>query len=279
MNALYVYLIMPRIVHLIAGYKGTGKDTFHKDLASGSIVFYKRSMPMFDYAWIPIWFMFICRIISLSLGIFVEYILTSLGHVQRHPPKWYVFSTRTSAIRACQEHLFVTRDRHQTAFARELKVLVHEKINRGINANPPLDDQWFETYKEQRIRIGNEMTTPRELYISVGEAAKRKDPIIWAKKCFDSFSDCDPTKSPEIIDITDWRFINEQIFANLHRDIYKIFTTRIYRSCIIPANVPSERGLDGIATDMILVPSRAEMIFALIRWPQYSRHMLIGELY
>lgn len=268
---------------MIAGYRGTGKDTLHTDLRLGNIVFRKGAMPVCDYSWIPIWIMFLWQMILLWTRAFVEFIGWSLsGYPHRDQPKWYVFANRKNAIRACQEYLFVTTDRQQTAFARELKRQVHEKINHAMDRKEQvLTDEWFEKNKEHRLKIGKEMTTPRELYIAMGEAAKRKDPIIWARKCFKSFAARPhpwPLGNVEIIDITDWRFRSEQIYANFHDAIYKIFTTRIYRSEVIAPNTPSEHDLDLVTTDLLLVTSQFEMIFALIRWPQYSRHTLIGEL-
>jgi hypothetical protein len=274
---------MPRIIHLIAGYRRTGKDTLHRDLISGEIVYVKSALPWCDYTWIPIWIMFALRMISLVCYVTACALMRYFGNSDRTRPKWIVFSNRTNAIRANQEYLLVTHDRQQAAFARELKRRVHAEINRGLPfGRDPLSDEWFEQNKDHRFRIGEQKTTPRELYISVGEGAKRRDPIIWVRKCFDSFARTgdftDPRDGPEIMDITDWRFPNEQIYAMLHSSVYRIFTTRIYRTDVpIPVG-ESERALDGVTTDLLLVAGYADMIFALIRWPQYARYMRIGSL-
>lgn len=289
---------MPRIVNLIAGYRRTGKDTLHNDLVHNTIVYRKNGfLPLCDYTWIPLWMMFMFRMVTIGSYILIEMI----KHMREQDsikakPRWLVFSNRTNAIHAHQEYLFVTCDRQQAAFARVLKQDVHEWINKCLNGKECLTDAWFEQNKDQKLRMGDIITSPRELYISRGEGAKREDPIIWVRKCFDSFAckkdnqHCvrggelkteSSTPAPgdsEIVDITDWRFPCEQIYAMLYKPIYRIFTTRIYRSVVNVPNDESEHGLDHVTTDLLLVPDWLDMIIALIRWPQYARHMHIGSL-
>jgi hypothetical protein len=267
---------MPRIIHLIAGYRTTGKDTLHRDLASGHIKYHKSQLPICDFTWVPIWMMFCIQMVIRGM----------YTYPPRNDVKWYVLGNRSTAIRVGQEYLLVTRDRQQAAFARELKREVHQYINDSIKQHSkskhhtPLTDEWFEKHKDQLMSINGVAVQPRSLYISMSEDAKKIDPTIWIRKCFESFAPRReaPFISSEIVDITDWRFPNEQIYTNFYTGIYKIFTSRVYRCCIPVIPVPSECSLDTTVTDLLLVPSYGEMILALIRWPQYARHMIIGEL-
>lgn len=262
----------PRIVHMIAGFRRTGKDTLHRDIIYGNIVFQKRSMPYSDYACIPIFIMFIWQTIALSWHLIIELINHYRGVSVQTDEKWLVYSTRSSAIRSCQEHLLVTKDRHQTSFARELKCVVHSRINQLRNDTNRLSDDWFEQNKDQKIRIGSTITTPREMYIIIGESEKKKDSTIWARKCVESIND----RPEEIVDITDWRFERELAYMEFFTNKYRIFTTRIYRSSINTPTDSTERDIDHIATDLLLVPSKFDMLCALSIWPQYARYTQIG---
>lgn len=257
---------------MIAGFRGTGKDTLHRDIISGNIVFRKGSMPCSDYSFMPTFIMFIWQTIALSWHLILELINYYREVPARTDEKWLVYSTRSSAIRGCQEHLFVTRDRCRVSFADGLKRLVHSRINQFRNDDNHLTDEWFEQNKEQKIRIGKIVSTPRELYVAIGESEKKKDPTVWARKCFDTIK----TRPEEIVDITDWRFQNEFAYSHFFSDRYRIFTTRIYRSCVNAPTHFTERNIDHIATDFLLVPSKFDMMGAMWIWPQYARYTQIG---
>lgn len=154
------------------------------------------------------------------------------------------------------------------AFADALKVATHSWLKLvGCPAHA------FEAVKNT-MRLPDPTTgetkTIRGHYIDFGQAARRKDPLVWAAPVAKAIADY----GKYTIDVTtDWRFENE-LAPRTHRTA----TIRLYRSGVPVAKAlpnrenDSEHNLDNVATDYLLVPP-GEFEAALKKFPQYANYI------
>lgn len=293
---------MPRIIHLISGTAKTGKDTLHRLLTSGKLIY--NEYTMFELPTSPLWIAWPIAMLWAIGQMMIYYVLkmchihSSESHRRFHCPRvyWYVFGTYNATRRALSENLFVTRNRRRFAFADALKQYCNGQMQKHTIDGQFHTDEWFEQHKDDLvIKRDDTLVTPRDVYIQLGTSKRQDDPNIWARKCFDAIDDLSSDQkdsdssgdTPPIIDITDYRFRNECAYAKridpLCRRSFQlhlrrsVFTTRLYRG-IKPSDDPSEHDLDHEMPDFLMVESMWHYAQCLWAHPEYAEYGIIGEM-
>lgn len=246
---------MPSFVHLITGFRQTGKDTLHYNLKSGHIRYVPMETPMWSHlqisnrqiAWVVAIVYAICNIIYEFFG-------GSMPHRQ------YIVMGN-SRFRGS---IYEIQDRDRVAQADPLKDEVHQLLN----LSPDSD---FEALKDTQIESTG--MTLREWYIKYATEKRSDDPDYWAALALEKIKDSPAT----IVDATDFRFPNEHDVAFEH---CCTTSTRIYRHSvpIPPPEEVTEHGLADFETDGLLIPSWFDYMCAIWRFPSYAAHIYMGDL-
>lgn len=172
------------------------------------------------------------------------------------------------------------------AFANALKTDTHRQL--GFRDCPA---HAFEAVKDTLVARdphSGEVATLRAHYIRLGQEARGRDPLVWARIVAKEIWEnrlCD-YPGPPVVDITtDWRFENELAprlsvapsgsLAWREEQAIAPTTVRLFREEVKAAAptadraTDSEHNLDGVKTDYLLVPP-GQFEAALRAFPQYE---------
>lgn len=173
---------------------------------------------------------------------------------------WTIYRPRNAKI------LFPSFSQGQVrrvAFADELRGQVMKKLQLPSTFDPQAN--------KNSIIDGK---TFRQHLIERGMEARQEDPDYWCKLAFKAMVNDDQ------IVVTDWRFPNEKNYCD-RQFPNSVVTIRVFRPevPIPPENEPSERSLDDIKTDFLLLASTTglseEELFtrAIEQFPQYRGYV------
>ena len=161
--------------------------------------------------------------------------------------------------------IFRIHPSRQISFARKLK----EEVREMLDLDPDFD---MEPHKDS-LKIQGKLL--RQHLIDHGITRREQDPNYWCKAAFEDVN------SGESIIVTDWRFPNEYDYVlnwvNCRSNI-TLQTVRVFRKDVpIPPNTPSERSLDTIQTDFVLLPQineEDERKALASHFPQYIGYII-----
>ena len=230
-------------IHLVCGYKRSGKDTFYKTISKGTIVNYNPGEDLKEF----------------SSGYPLFYILAPS----------YVFP---------EDLDFPKETLKQVSLASMVKKEIHDYFHIGFKS-AELEDICKDNltfYDEEKGRH----RTLREYYIEHAMEMRKKDPEHWCKEVENYIvTDIDMSEgnSTEFM-ITDWRFINERIFFEKN---FASVSYRIFREEADDENFfdETEHGLDFEITDFLVVGKLEDIQKAKKRFPQYNDYVLTHLLY
>jgi hypothetical protein len=220
-------------IHLIAGYKGSGKDSFYKKIIDkDNIKRYTQCKELQPYF----------------------YILTKPGCID---------------INFC----FYKIPPLRKALADAVKEEVHTKLGlkfTNLECQELAKEHLF--LKDESDGESSALKPLRYYYIKYALEMREKDIDHWCKK-IDSGDKIYDVISNDVISneimITDFRFLNEQIYFESKHDV---LTYRVFRKEKDNTNLAdvSEHQLDGEITDFLVVGSLDDIDFAKQKFPQYS---------
>ena len=211
-------------IHLVAGYKGSGKDSFYKKIIDiNNIKRYTQCSEFQPYF----------------------YILTKPGCIDTN---FYFY--KTVPIRK--------------ALADAVKEEIHTKL--GLKFTNMECQELAKEHlllKDENDNESGALKPLRYYYIKYALEAREKDIDHWCKKI-----DYGDKISSEIM-ITDFRFLNEQIYFESKHDV---LTYRVFRKEKDNNNFSdsSEHQLDNEITDFLVVGSIDDIEYAKDKFPQYS---------
>lgn len=244
---------MPPIVHLITGFKQSGKDTLHSNLKRGSI----RYIPIKTRFRFPRprnqKIMWLLSLICAIYNMIYEFFTGSVRNRQYIVMGNHMFS---SAI-------FGVSHRERIAQADPIKDQVHYMLGLPPETN-------FESLKDQVHFDGR---TLRDWYVKLGTDKRVNDADHWAKLTIERIK----RSKLLVVDVTDFRFLNEYALTLEH---FCVTSTRIFRRQVpIPSfRDATEHNLTHFETDALLIPSWVDYIHALWRFPRYASHVYMGDL-
>jgi hypothetical protein len=216
-------------IHLVAGYKGSGKDSFYKKIIdTNNIKRYTQCKEFQPYF----------------------YILTKPGCIDTN----FCFY-KTVPIRK--------------ALADAVKEEVHTKL--GLKFTNMECQELAKEHlllKDEHDLESSALKPLRYYYIKYALEMREKDIDHWCKKIDSSLEISNDVISEEIM-ITDFRFLNEQIYFESKHDV---LTYRIFRKEKDNTNLEdvSEHQLDGEITDFLVVGSIDDIEYVKEKFPQYS---------
>lgn len=216
-------------IHLIAGYKGSGKDSFYKKIIN------KKNIKKYTQC-------------GESCPYF--YILTKPGCIDTNFCFYNTVPIRKALADAVKEEVHTKLGLKFTSL--ECQELAKEHL----------------LLKDESDSESSTLKPLRYYYIKYALEAREKDIDHWCKKIDSSESHDSEGKISEEIMITDFRFLNERIYFESKYDVltYRVFRKEKDNTNIDDI---SEHQLDNEITDFLVVGSLDDIGFAKTKFPQY----------
>ena len=226
-------------IHLICGYKRSGKDTFYKKINEGHIHTIEED----------------CND-SKSIPYF--YILCKPGVLDR-------------------DFIFFKDTLSRFSLAKLVKEDIHKKLHIQFEDSPK-GEKAEESAKDAMLFFDSEKNKfryLRDFYIEHAMNTRNVDPEYWCKKVYESVKNIESSKD---ICITDWRFLNERIyFEGFGASItYRVFRQEANNNNIEDF---TEHSLDHEITDFLVVGSLDDIKIAKQKFPVYKDYEVKFLLY